>query len=517
MIQRNLATLFLLIVFTNCQGQKSAVWEDFKKSKINNTTAILPDFSYVGYKYSEEAIPNVAFKVFDVTNFGAIPNDKISDKRAINSAIKAASENGEGIVYFPKGTYYINTNEDDDRTILITSSKIVFKGEDKSNTILFFENDLAPTDPNKLWSVPSAIKVKAEKKSKKITRIVKNATKGTFTIEVEDASKIKNGDWITIAVLNNDKDFVKQDIYPLKPDPKWTSITKKGVQVNEHHKVSKVHGNIITLKEPLYYTIEAKYNWSVSTFENLNHVGFENLTFEGNWLKKFVHHKSPQHDGGWSILTISEVTDSWLKDCVFKNVNRCATFSSAAASTAINISIEGNIGHSAVHATGSTGILIANSKDKAGMHHSFGVGGGSTSNTVIWRSEYAAHTCFESHASQPRNTLFDNVSGGFFQGRAGGARLNLPNHGKNLVLWNFNEIDEAEKDFRFIATDSWYWRIVPPIIVGFHGSGTTFKEDEVQVLESLGTPVKPASLFEEQLKLRLGKLPDWIIDVKKKM
>ena len=102
-----------------------------------------------------------------------------------------------------------------------------------------------------------------------------------------------------------------------------------------------------------------------------------------------------------------------------------------------------------------------------------------------------------------------------FKGRAGGAPFNLPNHGRHLVLWNFKEIDEPENNFRFVATDTWWWRIVPPILVGFHGSGTTFKEDEVQILESLGQPVKPESLFEEQLKLRLGKLPKWILEIKK--
>ena len=134
--------------------------------------------------------------------------------------------------------------------------------------------------------------------------------------------------------------------------------------------------------------------------------------------------------------------------------------------------------------------LLPNVNDLAGMHHAVGVGGGSTSATVVWNCKYPAHTSFESHASQPRCTLFDNIEGGFFVGRAGGARQNLPNHGRYLVLWNYKATSPPISDFRFVATDSWYWRIVPPIIVGFHGTEITFNEDEVQVLESVGTPVK---------------------------
>ena len=286
--------------------------------------------------------------------------------------------------------------------------------------------------------------------------------------------------------------------------------------VNERHQIAKVTGNSIYLVEPIYYPIESKYNWEVAKFNYIHHIGFENLTFEGNWKKKFVHHRSAEDDGGWSIIRISRTVNSWIKDVTFKNVNRAAIFSASASCTALNVLIEGNYGHNAISAAGSTGILIANSQDKAGMHHSFGASGGSTINTVIWHSKYASHTCFESHASQPRNTLLDNVEGGFFAGRAGGAKQNLPNHNRYLVLWNFKETDAAESNFRFVAIDSDYWKIVPPIIVGFHGSGTTFKEDETQVIESLGTPVKPASLFEKQLELRLGKLPDWIKEISAK-
>lgn len=515
MIKRLTLLAFISLICSNCKAQKETLWDNFKRAKQNNTEPILPDFSYSGYKYSEVEIPTVNYKLFNVVSFGANPNDTNSDKEAINKAIAAATKNGEGIIYFPKGKYYINTDSDDNSIINIKASKIVFRGEDRDASILYFENYLPAKDPKKLWTSPSAIKVDTKTKGRRITKIVEDAKRETKLIKVDDASKIKKGDWITIEVLNNDTDFVKQDLYPLKLEPKWKNIINKGVKVNEHHQVASVEGNTITLVEPLYYSIEAKYNWSVREFNHLHHVGFENLTLEGNWKENFKHHKNAIHDGGWSILKISHVVNSWMKDITFKNVNRAASFNASASSTAINVLVEGNIGHNALYAAGSTGILIANSNDAAGMFHSFGVAGGSNINTVIWRSKYAKHTSFESHASQPRNTLIDNVEGGFMKGRAGGALSNLPNHGRYLVLWNYNEIDEAEEDFKFVATDSWYWRIVPPIIVGFHGSGTTFNKDQVEYLEDIGKSANPESLFEAQLELRLGELPNWIKNIKK--
>ncbi|MFY0650607.1 MAG: DUF4955 domain-containing protein [Cyclobacteriaceae bacterium] len=509
--------ILLVISPSIVPAQQSAVWNDFKKSKEENKEAILPDFSFSGYKYSEEAIPDVDFKKFDVRDYGANGNDQKSDKEAIKKAIQAASQNGEGVVFFPRGKYFINTKEDDQSILNINSSRIVLRGEgdDENGSILFFDRDLPPANPTKLWTCPSAIKVSSPKEDEVLTKVISDSKRETFSVEVEDASKIKKNDWVILEVLNNSKDLVKYDVQPLVPEPQWTSILEKGVQINERHQVASVDDNIITFVDPIHYDVQAKHNWRLKKFENLDHVGFEGIRFEGNWLKEFVHHRSAQDDGGWSVLSISDATNSWIRDCTFKNVNRCAGFSSSAACTALDITILGKIGHSGIHASGSTGILLANINDIAGMHHSTGVGGGSTTCTVIWRSKHADHTCFESHASQPRCTLFDNVEGGFFSGRAGGARKNLPNHGRYLVLWNYKETDEPELNFRFWATDSWWWKIVPPIIVGFHGTGTTFKEDEVHILESLGRPVEPESLFEEQLKLRLGRLPAWLVEIKK--
>jgi len=513
MLFKSILLTLVTLISISCHSQKSELWENFKLAQNSGTEPILPNFSYAGYKYSEKEIPLLNYKIFDVTSYGAVPNDIKSDKKAIKKAIEAATKNGEGIIYFPRGKYYINTKKDDQTIIKIASSKIIFRGEGDKTT-LFFEQDLPPLDPKKLWTCPSAIKVTTDKKNEILTTVIANARRETHTIKVKNTSNIKKGDWVILKVLNNSKEIIEKDLLPIKLNPKWKSIISKGVKVNEIHQVANVKEHTITFIEPIHYDIESKHNWMLTSFNHLQHVGFENLIFEGNWLKKFVHHRSAQDDGGWSILNISKTVNSWIKNCTFKNVSRCASISSSAACTAININIEGNIGHSAIHTHNSTGILMANINDKAGMHHSIGVDGGSTA-CVIWRSKYASHTSFESHASQPRCTLFDNVEGGFFQGRAGGSIKNLPNHGRHLVLWNFKETDKAEKDFCFIAKNSQYWRIVPPIIVGFHGAGTTFNEDEVQVIESLGKPVTPESLFEEQLKLRLGKLPEWIHTLKK--
>lgn len=55
---------------------------------------------------------------------------------------------------------------------------------------------------------------------------------------------------------------------------------------------------------------------------------------------------------------------------------------------------------------------------------------------------------------------------------------------------------------------------MPPIIVGFHGSAIDFNEEQTLRDESNGVPVEPESLYEAQLKNRLGYVPGWLTGLK---
>eukprot|EP00825_Cyclidium_porcatum_P013962 TRINITY_DN1741_c0_g1_i2.p1 TRINITY_DN1741_c0_g1~~TRINITY_DN1741_c0_g1_i2.p1 ORF type:complete len:191 (-),score=19.94 TRINITY_DN1741_c0_g1_i2:3-575(-) len=140
-----------------CEAQeKSPEAKLFKEYKENKTGSILPDFSYAGYHHGEKSIPSPDLKIFDVTKFGAIPNDNISDKEAIRKAICAAGKNGGGIVLFPKGKFLINEDNDSPDCIIIKSDKIIIRGSGSGNdnTELFMKNPLKPIDTTKMWTSP---------------------------------------------------------------------------------------------------------------------------------------------------------------------------------------------------------------------------------------------------------------------------------------------------------------------------------------------------------------------------
>lgn len=85
-----------------------------------------------------------------------------------------------------------------------------------------------------------------------------------------------------------------------------------------------------------------------------------------------------------------------------------------------------------------------------------------------------------------------------------------------MVFWNFYYDSEDEQPINF-----WNYekgkeaKFAKPLFVGLHGKPVALKEDSVEANECPGSPVTPESLYEAQLGLRLGKVPDWVGSVRK--
>lgn len=509
---KHICWVLCLFMLTVCYGQKEPVEESAIFRKYRMDKSVLPDFSYAGYHNGEKGIPKIdKYQVFDVTRYGAVANDDISDKEAIQKAVAAANKNGSGIIFFPKGRFLINEDSDDSRSIISKSGSIIFRGSGSGpgGTELFVKNPLQPEDPNKMWTVPPIFIVTASGKDKKIGEIIKPAKVGDFELSVSSHQGLRPGDWIVLSMLSNDPSLINEELFPYKVSPDWTYIVNKGIDVKVYHQVAAVKNGVITLKTPITYHIDPANKWQIHSFANSEEVGIEGIAFVGNWKEKFVHHRSWQDDSGFTMLKMARCTNSWIINCRFTDCNVAAIVNQSANISVINCSITGNGGHEAIVSNGSTNVLMAKLVDKAAQWHSFGSSHGAM-NTVIWQCSYPATTSFEAHASQPRNTLLDGVEGGLLQNRAGGALGNMPNHMQGLVLWNYKQTNEPAKEFEFWSSASKWWKIINPVVVGFVGNGTTFKKEQVKYIESIGTFVTPASLYEAQLQLRLKKIPDWL-------
>lgn len=498
------------------------------------------------------------YKVYNIEDYGANGNDEVSDRPALIKILKEAmgckektdedggktlryhigGDKANAIIYFPVGKYILRGGDDAEtvETLRLTMGNIIFKGAGRNKTTIEMAVKNNATDPSKMWSTPNLIEFKHNSDLKEPTAVTGDAEKGTFSIEVASTSGIKAGDWVCVSLKNNDPALVAEELAPHSLSSNWTELKDNGVQIYDYHQVKHISGNTLTFYEPIMRKIEAKWEWKVNQYPHYENVGVEDLTFLGHSKDDFRHHGSADDDGAFKPIQMIRLTNSWMRRVNFESVSEAHSFVSCANVSAYDIEISGNRGHSAIRSQASSRVFIGKVYDHsngyiavnsggnqlgermegAGQYHGCGVSKQSMG-TVIWNVRWGDDSCFESHATQPRATLIDRCQGGFVAWREGGDINQLPNHLNDLTIWNMQAtkvVYDAGWNGKWIWWDdnNQWWKNLPPVIVGWSGETVSFdtSENQIKYFESLNAPVSPNSLYEAQLKLRLGYVPAWL-------
>ena len=481
--------------------------------------------------------------------------------------------NAKIVIYFPAGDYVLHNDDDNTRDeskqkdavdsknnnvssgIEIYGGNFVIKGDGPDKTRLIMETPNLPTSISNLSSSPILLAIKHTNgpnnagNSPKLASVTENAKRGDFTVKVSGTTGISSGQWVQLRLRSGDRELVKKEIGPIALNENWViakapiSINQSsddlyGVKITEFHQVKSAANGKITFYEPIMHDIDIKYNdtegWEIRTYKYLENVGIEDLSFVGNALDGYAHHGEGhaeqakvgwQYDGAYKPLLLQRVVNSWVRNVHFESVSEALTFAESANSSAYDIRISGKRGHSAVRSQGSSRVFIGKVRDESagndvygkscqGQFHGCGVSKPSVG-TVLWNVTWGNDACFESHATQPRATLIDNCSGGLVYYRAGGDENEVPNHLGDLTLWNLNVTgtDSHASNFAWWSDSDTWWKIFPPIVVGTHGMNVKFPSKEQQQVtyeESTGMKVSPESLYEAQLRERLGYVPGWL-------
>lgn len=542
---------------TSLHAQTTPAWQKFVNNADDN---VLLDFSYAGYHHGTELpvdekdvnvlAQKLGYKVYNVCAYGAVPNDGKSDRKAFEDIINIIGRgkpDAKAIIYFPEGEYILHSKDDDttdagtdkvtSNTLNLVMGHVIIKGAGRDKTFLTMEDPMLPTDPKVMYSSPKMISIRHNggKDNLPLAKVTGSAKKGDMSIEVDDVLQLKVGDWVKLTLLNNDKKVIEEELKPYKLQSSMTTLINKGVHVVDRHQIKAIDGKRVIFEEPIMHAVNPAYEWDIKTYAHYEEVGVEDLTFKGKAKNNFHHHAGWQDDGAYKPLDFMRQVNSWVRRVDYVSISECMTFSECANCLFLDSEISGNRGHSSVRmqysARGFIGKVWDHSngylnddknfteyKENLGQYHACGISKQSIGN-VIWQCHWGDDSCFESHATQPRASLFDQCCGGFMQFRMGGDKKELPNHLDDLTMWNFNCLATNPNDpvpFNWWIEDEktgWY-KTLPPTLVGFHGKNVSFKEDEMKLNENQGKEVLPGSLYEAQLTRRLGSTPQWLIYAK---
>jgi len=511
---------------------ESKFWLQFKDATDRSSPDILPDFSYAGYENSEKPIPDVAGPIFKVTDFGAIPDDLISDEQAIRDALAAAENAGGGVVLFPAGKFLVWADRTKVDPIRIMSSNIVIRGagSSKGGTVIrsihsgyYGGNYKVPKDSGDFLKIPYIFIFQEKSQferipsasgeapksgaSKKLVKITGPLKRSTFEVPIESAEGWKPGDWLAIKAKSTM--FSPELMADLEADPTWLRILE-GLSISELHRVREVQGNTLILREPLLLNVGEDFGAKVARVDMITQVGVEDIAFQGGWRAKFVHHRSALDDEGWDAILFDGVANGWVRRCSFLNMNTGIYVKNSAACSILMTRFAGTMAHyNAAARSDASFNLLGLSRDWAGHRHGVSTGNRS-SGTTVWRWKLKENQSVDSHGNGPYATLIDRVDGGSFT-NSGGPGSSFPNHLRWIVFWNYS-YDGTDKE----PIDFWEYskngiaKFVKPLFVGLHGKPVSLKEGSLLSNESQGQPVSPESLYEAQLALRLGSLPEWI-------
>lgn len=541
-------------------SSSAQAWKKFFMKSEDN---VLLDYSYAGYNHGESApLDGFAwgYKVINVKE--RMEKDNLSAREALikildeNKLVRVSNQNATNatakiVIYFPADDYDLQPVGTTDKFPEIYGGNFVIKGDGAGKTRLLMNNPIgtdesttAPLLTIKHTNSPANIN-----NSKILATVVENAAKGSFSVKVGSVNELSVGKWVQLRLRSGNDELLKKEVGPIysqmttewsvaqQPGLTGTNENGKGVNVMEFHQIKSIDGNVVTFYEPIMHEVDIAYNdydggWVIRDYKYFENVGVEDLSFVGKAITPYYHHgdndpDAPDawlYDSSYMPLQLSRVVNSWVRNVSFESVSEAVTFGESANCSAYNISITGNRGHSAVRAQGSSRVFIGKVSDESfdtrghGQWHGCGVSKPSMG-TVVWNCNWGQDACFESHATQPRATLFDNCRGGLVRYHAGGAENEAPNHLSDLTLWNLyvtGTIDEKginfASDFKWWDAGNVWWKIYPPIVVGTHGQAVTFSQEEGQLTyeESTGVKVTPESLYEAQLQNRLGYVPAWL-------
>ena len=571
------------LLTTEMYNGAAEAWNKFQNKANDN---VLLDFSYAGYMHGEVAPPDVdidfnnkktddkgniyynanisggaqnsaTYKVYNIVDYGADGTDEVSDRAALIKILKDAmgateqdaddfktlrytvpGNNANAIIYFPEGKYILRGGDENETvtTLRLSMGNIIFKGagRDKTTIEMAIAND--PTNPGEMWSSPNMLEFKHNSGLTDLCDVTGNADKGTFSVEVSSTSGIKVGDWVCMSLKNNSAELIAEELAPNSHNPAWTELSNNGVQVFDYHQVKSISSNTLTFYEPIMRQVDSKWGWKIQKYPHYENIGVEDLKFLGDAKDDFKHHGSAYDDGGFKPIQMIRLTNSWMRRVDFESVSEAHSFVNCANSSAYDVEISGNRGHSAIRSQASSRVFIGKVYDHsngkialdtggqnlgdymegAGQYHACGVSKQSMG-AVIWNVNWGKDACFESHATQPRATLIDMCTGGFMPWREGGDMKQLPNHLNDLTIWNMNATRvnyHTTWNNKFIWWDdnNDWWKNLPPIIVGWSGESISFdtSDNQIKYYESLDAPVSPLSLYEAQLYKRLGYVPTWL-------
>lgn len=264
----------------------------------------IPDYSYCGYKSSNEPIPYVPPKVF-------VPATEDDATQAIQRAIDyvaglPVSEDGfRGAVLLDEGVYRLSGR------LKIQHSGIVLRGKGEKTIIRATGQDRQ-----------TLIRIFGNNDRKTGTEIQvadKYVPVGAKTFRIENTSGLSAGMQLLIRRPSTQNWIDKLGMNEFGGETSWLGWKPGRYNVEWERTIEKIEGNTIWLDAPITTAIDREYDGAVVSTVNwpgrIDHIGIENLTLESEF--DAANLKDENHC--WFAITMENTTNAWVRQVSFRH------------------------------------------------------------------------------------------------------------------------------------------------------------------------------------------------------
>ncbi len=336
-----IAMFWAQVIFAQ-EWQSSIVFFDsdnklvYERDSFGNS---IPDFSYAGYKNSNDTIPFIPV----VKTISPVAGDNSShiNNALIEVAYNPVNSDGfRGALLLTAGTYEVSG------ILYMKFPGIVMRGvgdgDDPSSNTIIYATGNSPDQRTILKAGGGSNSEWKEKVSNTQTNIITDTIYvGERKFEVEDASPYNVGDNIIIYhpcteewLESIDYGGTRSDESGAEPgiDVPW-EVDSQPILFNRH--ITEINGNEITIDAPVFNhlirSLSQSYIYKYNKNGIVKNLGIENLRIE------IETSGDPfDEDHAWDAVKLIQTEDSWVRNCTFLHFGQ----SGIETSTATRITVE---------------------------------------------------------------------------------------------------------------------------------------------------------------------------------
>lgn len=482
---------------TSTDSQYSQLWG--KHGEAWDPAGRLPDFSFAGYHFGEDPLPDVPV-VANVRDFGAVGDGEHDDTQAFHDAIEQTES---GAILIPAGRYLITD------FITIRKPNLVLRGEGVGQTTLWFPTPLETIKPNASATtdgVPTSnyswsggfITVQGWRDTTDPRGVTADADRGTHELTVASADGLAVGQRVCLE-LTDDADRSLLAHIDAGPPAELVNI-KKTYTTRMVSRIRAIDGQRITLERALPTDVRAAWSPTLSLFTpSVYEVGIESLSFEFPDTPYGGHFK----ELGYNAIAIGRASDCWVRDVSIHNADSGIYLSSAMFATVQGVTLSAQRSP-ADGATGHHGInmgidcLLTNFDFQTHFIHDITVDHGQSRNVV--KNGRAINLSLDHHKRGCYANLFTNLDAGTGSELwrcGGGAKL-----GYHCAAWGTFWNIRADQPLGWPRRDIWGPDLMN--LVGLTTNDPSTLDPDGRWFEAIPpAALEPADLHAAQLQRRL--------------